>query len=45
MYAIVLTSNEFRQLEIQNGEVPQSPFLWKEKLEWRLQVCGKWTKD
>ena len=40
---IVLTSNEFRQLEILNGEIPQSPFFEERRKQmattkiWKVQ--------
>lgn len=43
MYAIVLASNEFRQLEIQNGEIPQSPFLMKGEI--RMATTSLWKVD
>lgn len=43
MYAIVLTSNEFRQLEIQNGEISQSPFLMKGEI--RMATTSLWKVD
>ena len=42
---IVLTSNEFRQLEILNGENPQSPFKMGGESEWQQQKYGKYKRD
>ena len=44
-YSIVLTSNEFRQLEILNGEIPQSPFKMGGESEWQQQKYGKYKRD
>ncbi|MFR1776746.1 MAG: hypothetical protein ACLSW4_01645 [Clostridia bacterium] len=41
---IVLTSNEFRQLEILNGENPQSPFKMGGS-KWQQQKYGKYKRD
>ena len=44
-YSIVLTSNEFRQLEILNGEIPQSSFKMGGESEWQQQKYGKYKRD
>ena len=44
-YIVVLTSNEFRQLEILNGEIPQSPFQMRGESKWQQQKYGKYKRD
>jgi len=44
-HIVVLTSNEFRQLEILNGENPQSPFKMGGKSKWQQQKYGKYKRD
>ncbi len=40
-----LASNEFRQLEILNGENPQSPFKMGGESKWQQQKYGKYKRD
>jgi len=42
---IVLTSNEFRQLEILNGKIPQSLFKMGGESKWQQQKYGKYKRD
>jgi hypothetical protein len=44
-HIVVLTSNEFRQLEILNGEIPQSPFLKRGESKWLQRKYGKYKRD
>ena len=44
-HIVVLTSNEFRQLEILNGEIPQSPFKMRGESKWQQQKFGKYKRD
>ena len=44
-HIVVLTSNEFRQLEIQNGEIPQSHFKMRGESKWQQQKYGKYKRD